>query len=558
MVAQGTDTVQVSACGRSIQIDLSVGRTISNMQKGLQKELSMQGQTFEIFDICGTNLSTDGDLEEALKENRTPFAASLSEASIHYIENRREEMAQMQWKLMRDQLSGVTEKIMQLGRRTGELQEQIERHEKEVAGSCDRLRHEMVGLVENSKDITKQSLLQLVERVDAVSHLIHSERNIREASKLGIERQIQGVRDIVESDRSARRTEAAATVSLIEEGRQALMEEARTREAFEDRHAYDVDRLSERIEALTRSSAEKSQDLMDQLKQVAFQANSAVQDNNRMTFQVRAGAESAQIEAGSRLLKLEDRLASMEARIMEEKSRQAQNFDRLNEKNEKIVQSIEQVRISERGKGPLIQTVMGRVDELEEVIKATEVETREAVVRERLQRQQELRGTQQTLLAQSAKLYTEMEDKVSTRLERESAVRASVCKQIMDDVSAALPEEQSVNGGSFVGTGGVVYRQSQVVSRRSRQSQSPSPTIVQAQPIVYAQPPSMVSRSVSSPAFPQRMGTSVQSASSAGGDGPGSLNAPAQPSPSPLSPSNSNLSMLSVCHGRRSSMAGCE
>merc|ERR1719316_1270376 len=152
----------------------------------------------------------------------------------------------MQWKLMRDQLSGVTEKIMQLGRRTGELQEQIERHEKEVAGSCDRLRHEMVGLVENSKDVTRQSLLQLVERVDAVSHLIHSERNIREASKLGIERQIQGVRDFVEADRSQRRSENAATASLIEEGRKAVLEESRNREALENKNVYDLSRMNER------------------------------------------------------------------------------------------------------------------------------------------------------------------------------------------------------------------------------------------------------------------------------------------------------------------------
>merc|ERR1719387_1926803 len=204
-------------------------------------------------------------------------------------------------------------------------------------------------MVENSKDVARQNLLQLVERVDAVSHLIHSERNIREASKLGIERQIQGVRDVVESDRSARRTEAAATVSLIEEGRQALLEESRSREAFEERHGFDINNLSDRIEALQRSSAEKDQDLSNQLKMVATQCYNAVQENSRTVAQVRSGAESAQIEAGSRLLNLEDRATSLEARVMEEKNWQGQSFDRMHEKYEKLTHAVEQIRLSERG-----------------------------------------------------------------------------------------------------------------------------------------------------------------------------------------------------------------
>merc|ERR1719162_2081130 len=113
----------------------------------------MEGQNFEIFNCMGSNLVTDGDLQDALSNGHVPLAASLSDSSIHYLENRREELSQMQWKLMRDQLSGVTEKIMQLGRRVGELNESLERQEKETYGSQDRLRHEMTSLVENSKDV---------------------------------------------------------------------------------------------------------------------------------------------------------------------------------------------------------------------------------------------------------------------------------------------------------------------------------------------------------------------------------------------------------------------
>ena len=46
---------------------------------------------------------------------------------------------------------------------------------------------------DNYKDVANQDVRTLSERVDAVAHIIHSERNAREAVKQGLEQQIQGV-----------------------------------------------------------------------------------------------------------------------------------------------------------------------------------------------------------------------------------------------------------------------------------------------------------------------------------------------------------------------------
>merc|ERR1719174_1492300 len=142
-------------------------------------------------------------------------------------------------------------------------------------------------MVENSKDVARQNLLQLVERVDAVSHLIHTERNIREASKQGIERQIQGVRDFVEADRSQRRSENAATASLIEESRKAVLEESRMREALENKNVYDLGRMNERIEQLGRAHVDKIQDLEEQMKKAMKHFVQQVTDRSKEVTEVR-------------------------------------------------------------------------------------------------------------------------------------------------------------------------------------------------------------------------------------------------------------------------------
>merc|ERR1719498_1893611 len=105
-------------------------------------------------------------------------------------------------------------------------------------------------VVENAKDSGKHDLLLLTERVDAVSASITSERNRREVAKQNTEQHIQGLRDMLAADRSTRRSEIAATKAIPEEGRQALLDECKAREAIETRRVSDVAWLSERIEVL--------------------------------------------------------------------------------------------------------------------------------------------------------------------------------------------------------------------------------------------------------------------------------------------------------------------
>merc|ERR1719174_1501482 len=150
------------------------------------------------------------------------------------------------------------------------------------------MRHEMECFFEQAKEAANQTVQKLAERVDSLSNTISSERSRREVGKQNTEQQIQGLRDMLAADRSTRRSELQATNSMLEEGRLALQEEAKKKEAIEARQTSDVNWLSERIEALTQTQGEQVQDLCEQLKTVALNVNASLQDWTRSVLQVQS------------------------------------------------------------------------------------------------------------------------------------------------------------------------------------------------------------------------------------------------------------------------------
>jgi hypothetical protein len=334
--------VTVSACGRNLQVEAAIATSLPALQAELQRELNMQGQAFEVFDVHGANLPTDEDLLMAVERQNTPLVATLTEGTIHYIENRREELSQMQWKVVRDSLNGIQEKIAQLGREMQGLNEEMNTHKKEVQAQTHRLEHQFQSDIEHAKETARQNFLQALERVDALSHFIHSERNVREASMQGVERQIQSIREILDQDKQTRRSEANAQASLAAQLQQEFLEEVRTRQALEDRHKFDVHRLNERIDVLPRLQAEPVHELGEEMKKQVMKFAQYYEEHNRQLMHVKANSENASFEGNMRFQKLEEKMLTAEERLASVISRQEPKFEEIWRKLEKMSKSFEE------------------------------------------------------------------------------------------------------------------------------------------------------------------------------------------------------------------------
>jgi len=343
----------VNVCGRSVRVPSTSLPSFLGVQHFLQKELSMYGEHFELFNDRGESICTDGDITVAIESGQV-LCANLSTTSVHSIENRREELSHLQWKLLRDQIAGVADKLVQVGHRVQELTEALATSEEEHKTDMKRLKMQTESMVEIAKEAGKQDLAQVVERIEAVSQSVNTERNRRDFMKQTIDQQTQQLRDMLSGDRSTRRSENNALQSSIDEARQAALDEARFRENLEARHVADISWLTERIEALARSQAEKVQDVCEQVKSIAVNVNDSLQDGNRSVLQVQSIVESTQIEVTARFKALEERSLHLDSKVMELGNREVMHFDELQAKQRKMSSVLEQLRIDkieERGRG---------------------------------------------------------------------------------------------------------------------------------------------------------------------------------------------------------------
>mmetsp|Transcript_25870 Transcript_25870/g.72151 ORF Transcript_25870/g.72151 Transcript_25870/m.72151 type:complete len:710 (-) Transcript_25870:134-2263(-) len=347
-IEQQSSVVEVAVCGRHLELDAQACVTFQVLQNSLRKQLAMHGQEFEIVDVHGSRVVTDGDLQDAIAERRLPLVGALHEASIHYIENRREELSQMQWKLIRDQLGGLTDKVVQLARRVQEMGEALSEHRKDQERDIELSRNDCAAMVDQVEEGARQRANQVSERVDATSQMVANERNVREAALQSLERQVQSLRDAVEADRSTRRTEHTATMSMIQEVQRSVLEEGKHRSGGEDRIGSAIAHLTDRMDSLSRQHADNVQDFAEHVKRVETKTNNDLQDHAREGVKVRSSVESIELESRTRHHRLEDRASVLESRLQDFMRRQTAHNEDFRASREKLSQTLDQVDASSR------------------------------------------------------------------------------------------------------------------------------------------------------------------------------------------------------------------
>lgn len=326
----------------------------------------------------------------------------------------------MQWKLVRDQVAGATGKVAELYRTVAELKDFVETHKREAQAAADRLRLEMLSAVEIAREASKGDLMQLAERVNAVSQLLAKERSVREVSTQGVEKQVQGVRDALEADKTLRRKELGTMSSLVDDCKKALEAEARGHERFEDRYAQDAHALNDRLEGMSRQQAEESQDHTQLYTTMRHEVEQSLQACSRQMSHSTGETEQATSEARVSVNALEHRLGNLETRLGEAVSRQAASFDLLSERSDKVARALEQARMGEKRQGAGMDSLVGKMQELEQSLKVTESETRELCLRERQAREQSLRSTQMALVAKQEGELSDLEQKMLLRRDRDA------------------------------------------------------------------------------------------------------------------------------------------
>lgn len=337
----------VTACGRTCSLPRAAANSVSTLQSALQSNLCMEGQTFHVFDIGGTPIQTDTDLTEAIENGQTPLVATLTDATVHDIENRREELAQMQWKLIRDQMAAMLSKLGTCSRQIGELQLQQDTSARERDLGAERSRAELFRALAQEREATQVDLRHCVERVSALVQILNGEKNKRELGFQHTDKRFQDMHSLHEEEVHARRRDLAVHDSKLQEVRAQLEDERKERSALENRQNTGIQDLRERLELVFSQHAQMMQDQVATFKEFPI-ATQSLEHLSRQLLKMRAEAEFSASESNIRIMELENRCTALETRFSEGMDIQASSTERLRQRHEKISQALEQLKLEKR------------------------------------------------------------------------------------------------------------------------------------------------------------------------------------------------------------------
>lgn len=437
----------VSVCGRSVNIDLTCADSLDRLQSALQSRLNMEGQLFQFFDSDGAVLTTDAQVQDAVKGSRVPLCATLTDASIHLIQNRREELAQMQWQLIRDQMTGNTGKMAVLERRVNDLEQQVGLEKQEARTSIERAKLEIQRSLEESLATMKSELRIALERTETTSQLISIERNkgevALEVATDAIHKHINSLRETVDTERAARRQDVAVYSSIIKEAKAQLDDEKLRHKREFDKQEATIQSLGERIDSATGQFATMVAEHDRFFKKSAQEASAEAKQSCSQVNRMRMDAETSIAEAEARFRSVELQCTQLEARISEAGSQQADSIVRLIDRQEQTAQMLEGLRVEERSHQDNLLELKEHLHKLDDTLTVSQDEMRELVSKERRSREENMRRIETVMLQRHSKQISDLESKLTDRLEQKSSQREQQVKEIFDEVIAKHSDAKS-------------------------------------------------------------------------------------------------------------------
>jgi len=431
----------IHACGRTVLLPDAQITRVNDLQSVLQAELGMQDQIFEIFDLQGKRLILDTDVVEALVDGRTPLTANLCDSSIHFIENRREELAQMQWKLVRDQHNQAQLKLSQMVRQMTTVESKMDNMMRETGMSMDRLRSETQTAIEGCKGEARAESRQLGERIAGVAQHVTAERNMREVSIQQFNKALQGVRDTIDSDRTTVQQGLQLAMSQLSQTREMIELERSAREAFEHRHSQDMQSVNDRMDEMASSLKNVMSEYGRRFEKASQEATEVIESHGRTALKTRSEMDSANAEVMARLNLVEERSATLEQRMLEAQQRQNDTLQRINHKNEKFNMGMEQLKFDGGQQTSNVTSIGTKLQDLETTMKAGEQEAREAHERERRQQQEEMKSAREAVVSEYGRKLELLENKLAARIEREAEARQNTMTVTIENVNAVLKKE---------------------------------------------------------------------------------------------------------------------
>eukprot|EP00929_Paragymnodinium_shiwhaense_P060143 TRINITY_DN30067_c0_g7_i1.p1 TRINITY_DN30067_c0_g7~~TRINITY_DN30067_c0_g7_i1.p1 ORF type:complete len:734 (+),score=188.79 TRINITY_DN30067_c0_g7_i1:97-2202(+) len=426
MVARSTERrVTVNVCGRTLSVDEEGCRTLRELQELLQEEIGMPGQIFDVLDVLGNRILVDLDLREAIAERRTPLSAVLSDASIHFMENRREELAQMQWKLVRDQHNAGLTKLGSLCRQVSDVDHQMLNQKCEFEQRLQHLRSELLAALESAKEAARLDVRQMGERLAGLGQVLQAERNTREASFEQVD----------------------AAMARLSESRRAIDIEKLARHSLEDASAQVRASVDERLEEFHASLRGTLLDFSHQLDASSAQVTAALDQSTRRGEGLRTELDAARSTQNNRLSLMEERCQMLEARLVETSNQHQDMVEKASSQQEKVQFHMEQSKFDAGISEHSIQSLARKLAELEGGLADQGRSIEELAANERQVRYEEQTSLKEAMTSNVERMRLSLEGRLREVADAEASLRQESFADVLETVSSALASQHFLLGG---------------------------------------------------------------------------------------------------------------
>ncbi|CAJ1328041.1 unnamed protein product [Effrenium voratum] len=437
--------VPVAVCGKLFHLNNL--HSLGGLQGELQHSLGIQEQEFEVSDSTGRRICTDKQLQDAVLSSQLPLQANLSDASVHLIENRREELAQMQWKVLRDKLRSSETDMHMLRMQVSDLQQQLERKCKENDEKLEALRGDVGNQLLQDRTGTEAMLAQMSERIQSFTNLIHAEQNKREYGTKTQDNRMEDLRKAIDLERHERVKELDGHLHMLKEGKVALEVQRQALELLgasaEQHRVAESQSLRAEVTKDAREWANMTNQQLDSLRSSLEGVSQRLQTQCDVNRQMTEKTEQA-FQLAQKMHDIEVHSREVDVRLSQASTNFSERLQRISDRQEQLWESFDAVRVEKQNIDAKANSSINQIQDLKHALLKTEEDARKSLEKEASLVRTEISSLEQKLNAQGLKQISDLESRCSERFERESTLRESHTKTtIFNEISrvAHSPEK---------------------------------------------------------------------------------------------------------------------
>jgi len=420
--------VPVSVCGRLCHMNKL--DSLGSLQRELQQCLGIE-QDFDVCDNNGRRICTDQQLEDAISGQRLPLQASLSDASVHLIENRREELAQMQWKVMRDKMQSFSLDVAQLTKQISDLQQQLEVQGKEHDRKLEALRGAIGNQLLEDRSNMEATVISLSERVQSFTTLVNGEQNKREHASKALENQLQDLRRVLDQERHERIQEAKLQDDTLKQCRVMCEAQKHALESTEQQRLSDLQSLKVELGRETRDWSNTASQKLDSFKASLEEVSTQLRLQSETSKQAMERSQEA-YDFARKINDIEVKCQQLDVRLSQTSTKFSERQQSITERQDQVWELFEGVRADKQSLEVKSDGISQQVQDLSHSISKFEEGSAKLIAKEVQALRDELVASQNNLSADHTKQISDLESRCSERFERESRLRE---RMLFDKIS---------------------------------------------------------------------------------------------------------------------------